>query len=207
MTELPRSSMDVCLLRANEPEIGNMDEGIVLDLRLDLSGLLSFSRLTKEANIRATPKTNSPSRTCGPRETFSCGRSTFFLGAMLLVVEGRFLVWSNEVLSPKLCVRRLKCAKSRFGLAHKLTSLENSTNELSTTNFPLHCSSAFHSNSLSRNSPPKVCVWTDGRVIDCSGLVERMSKKVNMGSYSVGIIGMGDMGRMYAKRISEAGWQ
>jgi prephenate dehydrogenase (NADP+) len=29
----------------------------------------------------------------------------------------------------------------------------------------------------------------------------------DMGSYAVGIIGMGDMGKMYAKRISEAGWQ
>jgi hypothetical protein len=38
-----------------------------------------------------------------------------------------------------------------------------------------------------------------------SGLLFTLT--VTMDSTSVGIIGMGDMGRMYAKRISEAGWK
>lgn len=40
--------------------------------------------------------------------------------------------------------------------------------------------------------------------INCMGSYEFTA---NMENTTVGIIGMGDMGKMYARRISDAGWR
>ena len=65
-----------------------MYECIVAKSRKNLSIFLFFLDYKfspyKLAKIRATPKTNSPSRTCGPREMFSvAARSTFFFGGIM----------------------------------------------------------------------------------------------------------------------------
>ena len=40
------------------------------------------------------------------------------------------------------------------------------------------------------------------------GLKRTASKKpAGMDTFAVGIIGMGDMGKMYARRLSDAGWR
>jgi hypothetical protein len=104
----PPSPCSVCSA-AYEPEIGDVNEGVVLDavsIRLEsiramvcclrswrrcgqLRVQLSATRSTI-ANLgrgHPPPKTSSPSRTWGPREMFSCAGRAVFLGAILTVIR------------------------------------------------------------------------------------------------------------------------
>ena len=140
-----------------------------------------------------------PSRTWGPSWTFSCAaRATFCLGAIVVVsvvdVQSSVFVAESSSSSVKQIVcgarqisRQGRCKLGPYEITTNLpTSRVHSSLLIFIQSFPVS-SIAFQL----PHHPPICCTsTTTGK----------------MGEAIVGIIGMGDMGKMYARRISAAGW-
>lgn len=61
--------------------------------------------------------------------------------------------------------------------------------------------------SLSYTAPPKMAATAEAALAPPVGSSVNDSTSQTHPSFVVGIIGLGDMGRMYARKLSEAGWR
>ena len=123
---------------------------------------------------------------------FSCTRSTFFLGGIL-----------NLFVAKRIEGREFRKRKGFFLMIYDSHISEHEPQQAQMS---------------SRDNLFRLVVWVlqllallststttaNGMM---SSLQDHKDERVSHANISVGIIGMGDMGKMYTKRISAAGWR